>query len=64
MPGPNSARNGDTRIILGHIDEVFVCVKHGEKELDKCQNRAGCTMESLRLYLAKRNRLVTGKTGR
>lgn len=62
MSGPNSAPNGDTSIVLGHVNEKFVCSKHGDKELDVCERRENCNMESLRVYLTKRNRLVTGKT--
>jgi hypothetical protein len=62
MSGPNSCPNGDTRVMLGHVNEEFACPKHGQKELDVCQSRKGCDMMPLRWYLAERNRLVTGKT--
>lgn len=62
MSGPNSAPNGDTRLVLGHVNEAFVCSKHGDKELDVCSGKPGCEMMSLRHYLASRGRLVTGKT--
>jgi hypothetical protein len=62
MPGPLSAPNGDTRIVRGHINEEFVCDKHFDKEFDVCLDRQGCVVIPLRQYLAKRNRLVTGKT--
>lgn len=62
MPGPCSTPNGDTRIIRGHVNEAFVCNKHGEKELDKCYINVNCTIVPLRDYLASRGRLVTGKT--
>lgn len=62
MSGPNSALNGDTSIIRGHVNEKFVCSKHGEKELDACAVRQNCDMMPLRWYLASRGRLVTGKT--
>lgn len=62
MPGPLSTPNGDVRIIRGHVEESFVCDKHGEKELDKCYTRYMCTIVPLRDYLYSRNRLVTGKT--
>lgn len=58
MAGPNSAPNGDTRIVRGHINEEFVCEKH-KRELEKCND---CTLIPLRVYLAKRNMLRTGKT--
>lgn len=59
MPGPNSAPNGDTRIVRGHINEEFVCEKH-KAELEKCDKK--CTLLPLRVYLSKRNLLRTGKT--
>ena len=67
MSGPNSAPNGDTRVVKGHINEEFMCDKHGDKHLDECESnqvldRSHCDVVSLRDYLAKRNRLVTGKT--
>lgn len=62
MPGPNSCPNGDTRVMRGHVNEAFVCNKHGEKELDVCYSRENCTIVPLRDYLFSRNRLVTGKT--
>ena len=62
MPGPNSSPNGDTTIVRGHADEVFVCERHKDKELDACAVRKGCEILPLRTYLAKRNRLITGKT--
>ncbi len=62
MPGPQSTPNGDTRIIAGHVNEAFVCGTHFEKHLDKCQQNEDCKIISLRAYLTKRNRLVTGKT--
>jgi hypothetical protein len=76
MPGPNSVPNGDTRLMLGHMNEAFICEVHSDKNLDLCFEREGmyytdkhgelvlypCRVVSLRNYLAKRNRLVTGKT--
>jgi len=53
--------------MLGHVDTVYVCHKHGEKRLDECEKhltdkKNPCSMIPLRTYLAERNRLVTGKT--
>jgi hypothetical protein len=62
MPGPLSTPNGDVRIIRGHVNEAFVCHKHGEKELDKCYENEHCKIVPLRDYLFDRSRLVTGKT--
>jgi hypothetical protein len=62
MPGPLSTPNGDARIIRGHVNEMFVCGQHFDKELDKCYGRERCTIVPLRDYLYQRNRLVTGKT--
>lgn len=62
MPGPNSCPNGDTRVMRGHVNEVFVCEKHGDKETYECSMKPGCKLVPLRDYLYKRNRLVTGKT--
>ncbi len=70
MPGPMSVPNGDTTIVRGHVNEVFMCDKHN-KEYDhkdhsetfsKEDGLLLCRMVSLREYLFKRNRLVTGKT--
>ncbi len=66
MPGPLSTPNGDTTLARGHVNEKFVCNKHGDKNLDLCEAKieAGmsCSMVPLRNYLADRNRLRTGKT--
>jgi hypothetical protein len=69
MPGPMSVPNGDTTIVRGHVNEVFMCDKHNkqydEKSHQESYDKDGlllCRMVSLREYLAKRNRLVTGKT--
>ena len=58
MPGPNSAPNGDTAIVRGHVNEEFVCDRHANCNLDT----SSCKVVPLREYLAKRNRLRTGKT--
>jgi hypothetical protein len=67
MAGPNSVPNGDTRLMMGHVNTVYLCDKHGDKELDKCEERLTreknpCKMITLREYLAARKRLITGKT--
>ena len=76
MPGPNSCPNGDARLILGHVNEAFMCEVHADKQLDLCVERQGkqyvdkhgevcnyrCHVVSLRHYLARRNMLRTGKT--
>lgn len=67
MPGPQSVPNGDTTIVRFHVNEKFMCDKHNkeydqhEESYDK-DGQLTCRMVSLREYLAKRNRLVTGKT--
>lgn len=57
MPGPNSAPNGDTTIIRGHADEEFVRVLvlkgYAEEHYEWIPKRE---------YLARRNKLRTGKT--
>lgn len=58
MPGPNSAPNGDTRIVRGHINEEFRCDKHRECN----QTSKECNIIPLRVWLQKRNLLRTGKT--
>jgi len=58
MAGPNSAPNGDTRIIRGHVNEEFACETHRECTLDTDR----CKVVPLRWYLSKRGRLQTGKT--
>lgn len=75
MSGPLSVPNGDTTIVRGHVNEVFMCDKHNKQYDDKDHKEEYsavkgfpedglllCRMVSLREYLAKRNRLVTGKT--
>lgn len=69
MPGPMSVPNGDTTIVRGHVNEVFMCDKHNKeydhKDHEESYDKDGqllCRVVSLREYLAKRNRLVTGKT--
>jgi hypothetical protein len=61
MPGPMSVPNRDTTIVRGHVNEVFMCDKNHEESYDR-DGLLLCRMVSLREYLAKRNRLVTGKT--
>lgn len=59
MAGPNSAPNGDAGLIRGHRLERFVLVKcpaDCEKEHEHEQ------LLPARTVLARRNRLVTGKT--
>lgn len=58
MPGPNSAPNGDIRLVGSG---VLMCVIHGDKRA-KCDPKKGCRTVRLREYLHMRNRLVTGKT--
>lgn len=72
MPGPNSAPNGDTTIVRGHMNEEFLCDIHASKHLDACRvneerrevnpKLPPCHIVSKREYLLKRNRLRTGKT--
>lgn len=73
MAGPNSAPNGDTRIVMGHVNEEFVCMLHGPKHLAWCNETVAglmdgrytypaCKVVSLRQHLALRGHLVTGKT--
>lgn len=69
MAGPNSAPNGDTRIVVGHVDADYACEIHGTKHLDWCEETEqgefdfpACHVVPLRYYLAKRNRLRSGKT--
>jgi hypothetical protein len=70
MSGPNSVPNGDTRVMRGHMSEVFICDWHG-KEVPGPESRCPkqskdpenpCPILPLRWYLLKRNRLRTGKT--
>lgn len=72
MPGPNSAPNGDTTIVRGHVNEEFYCETHKDKHVGECEvNEEWCHINPLlphcrvvpkRYWLAKRNRLRTGKT--
>ena len=69
MPGPMSVPNGDTTIVRGHVNEVFMCDKHNKeydaKDHEESYDKDGqlqCRVVSLREYLGKRGRLVTGKT--
>lgn len=57
MAGPNSAPNGNARLVSAEV----VCSVHGEKD-DKCHEK--CTYVRYREWLARSNRLVTGKTAR
>lgn len=58
MPGPNSAPNGDRKLVGSY---VLMCVIHGDKQ-GNCNEKKGCRTIRLRDYLHMRNRLVTGKT--
>jgi len=73
MAGPNSAPNGDTRIVVGHVHADYACEIHGTKHLGWCEETErgiasgrfdfpACHVVPLRHYLAKRNKLRTGKT--
>ena len=53
--GPNSAPNGDARLVSG---ERSMCNKHK----DCCLDRLNCEPVTLREWLRARGRLVTGKT--
>ena len=60
MPGPNSAPNGDARLVMGYRGEDFVlveCPKTCEREHDHER------WIPRRIYLATRGKLRTGKTG-
>ena len=57
MPGPLSVPNGDSRILRNDL----VCATHGEQNA-RCQWDKGCAKITLREFLFRRNRLVTGKT--
>lgn len=52
-----SVPNGDTRLMRGHFNEKFVEVKRKDEDGNEFVEQV-----PLRTYLAKRNRLVTGKT--
>lgn len=58
MAGPNSAPNGDRRIVRGDLNEEFKIVKH--------ETKYGTFEElvPLRTWLAQRGKLRTGKTER
>lgn len=58
MAGPNSAPNGDRRIVRGDRFEEFV----EEKFYDENSGIRYTRMIPLREYLSKRGRLRTGKT--
>lgn len=55
MPGPNSAPNGDRRLVSNEM----VCSTHGDDDR-KCNDR--CSYVRWRDFLATRNRMVSGKT--
>lgn len=55
MAGPNSAPNGDRSL----VGTETVCAAHGSRD-NQCTNR--CIQIRLRDYLARSNRLRTGKT--
>jgi len=58
MAGPNSVPNGDTRLMMGHVNTEYRCDTHS-----KCSwEEKSCKIITLREWLAKRNRLRTGKT--
>ena len=60
MPGPNSAPNGDRRLVGSNI---LVCIIHGEKQAG-CSTEKGCRQVRLREFLHSRNRLARGKTSK
>lgn len=73
MAGPNSAPNGDRRIVVGDIHGEFVCELHGPKHLAWCNDTVAglmtgefdfprCRVVPLRYHLARRGLLRTGKT--
>lgn len=55
MPGPNSAPNGERRLVSNEM----VCNRHGEKD-SQCSEK--CSYVRYREFLAHRGRLRTGKT--
>lgn len=57
MPGPNSAPNGDRRIVRGDLNEQFVI----QKRTDEDGNEYSIQIPR-REYLAARGKLITGKT--
>lgn len=59
MPGPNSAPNGDSRLVAGSANAEILCDVHTEKCDMLTKN---CKVVTLREYLARRKRLITGKT--
>jgi hypothetical protein len=58
MPGPNSSPDGDTRLVVGHPAQEFVWV---EVKSTKDERFPGY-WEPLRINLARKGRLITGKT--
>lgn len=58
MAGPNSAPNGDGRLVVGYFRAEMRWVEYYDYDLNKT-----CYKEvTLREYLARRKRLRTGKT--
>lgn len=71
MPGPNSAPNGDTRLVRGHINEAFTvisrrtcarCYAQYVASVPEKQEPEPYIMLPLREHLARHGNLVTGKT--
>jgi hypothetical protein len=58
MAGPNSAPNGDARLVKGHLLAEFVWVERYDALTDMIIR----WQEPLRDNLARKHRLVTGKT--
>lgn len=58
MSGPNSAPNGDARLVKGYPGQDFVWVKVDSKR----DERYPGYWKPLRDYLADKGRLETGKT--
>lgn len=58
MAGPNSVPNGDTRLMMGHVNTEYRCDTHRVCT----QDSESCRVITLREWLLKRNRLVTGKS--
>lgn len=57
MPGPNSAPNGDKRL----VSDEMACRNHGDKT-NYCTEK--CQYIRYREFLATRGQLLTGKTRR
>lgn len=73
MAGPNSAPNGDTRLVVGHSNSESACEIHGQAHVGWCEETMDllaeekissprCSVGPLRWYLLSRGRLKTGKT--